>query len=213
MKKDEFLKRLECSKLIAAVKEEKHIEKAINKNLSGVFLLTGNIGVIKKYVDFFRSNDMFTFVHIEKIEGISFDKEGLEFVANYVKPDGIITTKNSLIKIAKKLNMLTIQRCFMIDTDALKKAIEISKETQPDFIELMPALMPDVIREFTKNANEPVISGGLIKTSEQMINALLNGAIAVSTGTPRLWNIDISKMYEEVSRWREQSRLQTIATQ
>ncbi|MDE4541554.1 glycerol-3-phosphate responsive antiterminator [Thermoanaerobacterium sp. R66] len=213
MKKDEFLRRLDSKKMIAAVKEERHIERAVNKNLSGVFLLTGNIAVIKKYVDFFKSNDMFTFVHIEKIGGISFDKEGLEFVANYVKPDGIITTKNSLIKIAKKLNMLTIQRCFMIDTDALKKAIEISKETQPDFVELMPALMPNVIREFTENTNEPVISGGLIKTSEQMINALLNGAIAVSTGTPRLWNVDVSKMYEEVSKWRERNQLQTLVMQ
>ncbi|MEG6566143.1 glycerol-3-phosphate responsive antiterminator [Thermoanaerobacterium saccharolyticum] len=213
MKKDEFLRRLDSRKLIAAIKEERHIERAINKNLSGVFLLTGNIGVIKKYVDFFRANDMFTFVHMEKIGGISFDKEGLEFVANYVKPDGIITTKNNLIKIAKKLNMLTIQRCFMIDTDALKKAIEISKETQPDFVELMPALMPDVIREFTENTSEPVISGGLIKTSEQMMNALLNGAIAVSTGTPRLWNVDASKMYEEVSKWREQNQLQTLVMQ
>ncbi|MBP2072639.1 MULTISPECIES: glycerol-3-phosphate responsive antiterminator [Thermoanaerobacterium] len=202
MKKDEFIERLKCNKLIAAVKEEKHIEKAINKNLSGVFLLTGNIGVIKRYVDFYRSHDMFVFVHIEKIGGISFDKEGLEFVANYVKPDGVITTKNNLIKIAKKFDILTIQRCFMIDTDALKKTIEISKEAQPDFIELMPALMPDVIYEFTKNAKELVISGGLIKTSEHMINALLSGAIAVSTGDPKLWDINISKMLEDVSQWK-----------
>lgn len=194
MKKDDFIKKLICHRLIAAVKEEKHIEKAINKNLSGVFLLTGNIGVIKRYVDLYKSYDMFVFVHIEKIGGISFDKEGLEFVANYVKPDGIITTKNNLIKLAKKLDMLTIQRCFMIDTDAFKKTIEISRETQPDFIELMPALMPDVIYEFTKNANEPVISGGLIKTSEHMINALISGAVAVSTGNPKLWDINISKM-------------------
>ncbi|WP_096233448.1 glycerol-3-phosphate responsive antiterminator [Thermoanaerobacterium sp. RBIITD] len=210
MKKDEFIKKLICHKLIAAVKEEKHIEKAINKNLSGVFLLTGNIGVIKRYVDLYKSYDMFVFVHIEKIGGISFDKEGLEFVANYVKPDGIITTKNNLIKLAKKLDMLTIQRCFMIDTDAFKKTIEISKETQPDFIELMPALMPDVISEFTKNAKEPVISGGLIKTSEHMINALISGAIAVSTGNPKLWDINISKMLEEVSQWRGQRQLQNM---
>ncbi|WKV08783.1 glycerol-3-phosphate responsive antiterminator [Thermoanaerobacterium sp. CMT5567-10] len=204
MKKDEFIERLKSNKLIAAIKEEKHIEKAINKNLSGVFLLTGNIGVIKRYVDFYRSHDMFVFVHLEKIGGISFDKEGLEFVANYVKPDGVITTKNNLIKIAKKFDILTIQRCFMIDTDALKKTIEISKEVRPDFIELMPALMPDVIYEFTKNAKELVISGGLIKTSEHMINALLSGAIAVSTGDPKLWDINISKMLEEVSQWKNQ---------
>lgn len=189
MKKDIFMERLKEFRLIAAVKEEKHIEIALNKNLSGVFLLTGNIGVIKRYVDLYKSNNMFVFVHIEKIGGISYDHEGLEFVSHYVKPDGIITTKNNLIKLAKKLDLLTIQRCFLIDSDALIKSIEITKENQPDFVELMPALMPDVIREFKKKTDLPVITGGLIQDAEQMIKAIDAGAVAVSTGNCKLWDI------------------------
>jgi glycerol uptake operon antiterminator len=191
MKKDTFIERLKKYKLVAAVKEEKHLEKALNKSLSGIFLLTGNIGVVKRFVDFYRENGFLVFVHIEKIGGISFDQEGLQFIAHYVKPDGIITTKANLIKIAKKLNLITIQRCFLIDSDAFKNAVEITKEIQPDFVELMPALIPEMIEKFRKETNLPIITGGLLQNKEQMIRALASGAIAVSTGNPELWNVKL----------------------
>ncbi|CAK9330941.1 glycerol-3-phosphate responsive antiterminator [Thermoanaerobacter kivui] len=191
MEKEAFIERLKKYKLVAAVKEEKHLEKALKKPLSGIFLLTGNIGVVKRFVDFYRENDFMVFVHIEKIGGISFDQEGLQFIAHYVKPDGIITTKANLIKIAKKLNLITIQRCFLVDSDAFRNALEITKEVQPDFVELMPAVIPEMIEKFKTETNLPIITGGLLQNKEQMIRALASGAIAVSTGNPELWNVKL----------------------
>lgn len=142
-------------------------------------------------MDFYRENDFMVFVHIEKIGGISFDQEGLQFIAHYVKPDGIITTKANLIKIAKKLNLITIQRCFLVDSDAFRNALEITKEVQPDFVELMPAVIPEMIEKFKTETNLPIITGGLLQNKEQMIRALASGAIAVSTGNPELWNVKL----------------------
>ncbi|MGI1691585.1 glycerol-3-phosphate responsive antiterminator [Thermoanaerobacter uzonensis] len=186
-----FIKKLEKYRLIAAVKDEKHIEKALNKPIAGIFLLIGNIGIVKRFVDFYRKNGCVVFVHIEKIGGISFDQEGLNFMAHYVRPDGIITTKPNLIKIAKKLGLMTVQRCFLIDSDAFKNTVEITKEVQPDFVELMPALMPEVIEKFRQEVDFPVITGGLLSRSEQMIKALKSGAIAVSSGNPDLWDVKL----------------------
>lgn len=194
MKKEIFMERLKKYRLIAAVKEEKHLEEVLEKSLSGIFLLTGNIGVVKRFVDFYKENDLMVFVHMEKIGGISFDQDGLQFIAHYVKPDGIITTKAHLIKIAKKLNLITIQRCFLIDSDAFKKAIEVTREVQPDFIELMPALIPEMIKKFKEETNIPIITGGLLQNSSQMVKALDSGAIAVSTGNPELWNIKLQNL-------------------
>ncbi|HHY78830.1 MAG TPA: glycerol-3-phosphate responsive antiterminator [Thermoanaerobacter sp.] len=191
MRKESFIERLKKYKLVAAVKDERHLEKALKKPLSGIFLLTGNIGVLKRFVDFYKENDFMVFVHVEKIGGISFDQEGLQFIAHYVKPDGVITTKANLIKIAKKLDLITIQRCFLIDSDAFKNAVEITKEVQPDFVELMPALIPSMIEKFKAETNLPIITGGLLQNKEQMIKALENGAIAVSTGNPELWSIKL----------------------
>lgn len=193
---EEFYRSLVLHKKIASVKHAKHIEKVIQASVSGVFVLTGNIGVIKRYVDFFTSHGLFVFVHLEKIGGLHPDKEGLSFVANYVKPTGIISTKSSMIQQAKKLGLLTIQRLFLIDSDALSKGIETFKEVKPDAIELMPGLVPEIVERVKQETEIPVITGGLLSTREQMIAPLKRGAIAVSTGNPELWKEDLSMIHQ-----------------
>ena len=54
-------------------------------------------------------------------------------------------------------------------------------------IELMPGIIPDVIRRFTQAVDIPVIAGGLITERKQIIDALSAGAIGVSTGSAALW--------------------------
>jgi len=126
-------------------------------------------------------------LHVEKIAGLSYDREGIKFIANYVKPTGIVTTKNSLIKLAKKFNLLTIQRLFLIDTDAFKNGITSVIENQPDAVEIMPARIPQLVKELSSKIDVPVITGGLLENREQMLEALNAGARAVSTGNPQLW--------------------------
>lgn len=45
----------------------------------------------------------------------------------------------------------------------------------------MPGIIPSVISEISVDVHQPVIAGGLVKTKEEVINALKSGAIAVST--------------------------------
>ncbi|MEJ8544282.1 glycerol-3-phosphate responsive antiterminator [Brevibacillus borstelensis] len=188
MNQAEFYERLARQKMIASVKEPKYLEKAAEAEVGAVVLSTGNIGVIKRYVDFFKSHDVPVFLHLERIGGISYDREGVAFVAHYVKPDGIVTTRNTLIKLAKKEKLLTIQRLFLVDSDALKSGLLSVKETQPDAVELMPALLPEFIAEYAQELKgTPIIAGGLIRKREQMETALQYGAAAVSVGSYSLW--------------------------
>ncbi|MED4907294.1 glycerol-3-phosphate responsive antiterminator [Brevibacillus centrosporus] len=187
MNPTEFLARLDHYKLIASVKEAKHLEKAAEANLSAVVLSIGNIGVIKGYVDFFKSRDIPVFIHLERVGGISYDREGIAFLSHYVKPDGIVTTRNTLIKLAKKQGLLTIQRHFLVDSDALKSGLQSIQETQPDAVELMPGLLPEFLEEYRSMLDTPIIAGGLIRKREQMERVLQHGATAVSVGSPSLW--------------------------
>jgi len=182
-----FIQRLKQYRLIASVKEAKNLEKAASAALSAVVLSIGNIGVIKGYVDFMKSQGIPVFLHLERIGGISHDREGIEFLAHYVKPDGIVTTRNTLIKMAKKQGLLTIQRLFLVDSDALKSGLQSVQDNQPDAVEIMPALLPECIEEFQRVLDAPIIAGGLLRTREQMLAALRSGAMAVSAGTPSLW--------------------------
>lgn len=187
MTQAEFYARLELYKMIASVKEAKYLEKAAEANLSAAVLSIGNIGVIKGYVDFFKSQKIPVFLHLERIGGISYDREGVAYIAQHVKPDGIVTTRNTLVKLAKKQGLLTIQRLFLVDSDALKSGLQSVQETQPDAVELMPALLPEFIEEYRRLLDIPIIAGGLIRKSEQMVEALHHGATAVSVGSPPLW--------------------------
>ncbi|PGT82255.1 MULTISPECIES: glycerol-3-phosphate responsive antiterminator [Bacillaceae] len=183
----EFAKRLKEDQVIASIKDPKSLDQFLNTNIQSAFLLTGNISVIKRYVDLLKKNNRFVFLHIEKIPGISYDREGLKFIAKYVKPTGIITTKSSLIQLAKKEGLLTIQRLFLVDTDAVKNGLQTVNDIQPDALEIMPALIPDMISKLRRETNLPIITGGLIQNQLQIEAALESGAVAVSTGRPWLW--------------------------
>ena len=122
-----------------------------------------------------------------QIGGISYDREGIAFLAHYVKPDGIVTTRNTLVKLAKKQGLLTIQRLFLVDSDSLKSGLLSIQDTQPDAVELMPALLPEYIEEFRSMIDTPIIAGGLLRKREQMEVVLQHGATAVSVGSPSLW--------------------------
>lgn len=188
MNQAEFYQRLHRFKMIASVKEAKFLEKAAEAQVSAVVLSTGNIGVIKRYVDLFKSRNIPVFLHLERIGGISYDREGVAFVAHYVRPDGIVTTRNTLVKLAKKEGLLTIQRLFLVDSDALRSGLQSVQETKPDAVELMPALLPEMIAEYARElGGTPIIAGGLIRKREQMEHALQFGAAAVSAGSYLLW--------------------------
>lgn len=183
----DFNRRLTEDRLIASIKDPKSLDQFLETNIQSAFLLTGNISVIKRYVDLLKKHNRFVFLHIEKIPGISYDREGLKFIARYVKPTGIVTTKSSLIQLAKKEGLLTIQRLFLVDTDAVKNGLQTVNEIQPDALEIMPALLPEMIMKLRKETACPIITGGLIHNQSQIDDALQSGAVAVSTGRPWLW--------------------------
>ncbi|MEW4286325.1 glycerol-3-phosphate responsive antiterminator [Priestia koreensis] len=184
---EEFLRRLHKDRLIASIKDPKSFDYFLETNIQLAFLLMGNISVIKRYVDALKRENRFVFLHIEKIPGISYDREGLKFIANFVKPTGIVSTKSSLIQLAKKEGLLTIQRLFLVDTDAVAHGLKVANDIQPDALELMPGLIPEMVMKVREEASVPIITGGLIRNKRQAETALESGAAAISTGSPRLW--------------------------
>ncbi len=179
------------SQVIAAIKNEEDIEKAITSNANIVFLLTGNLLNITEYLDRLKEAQKSIFIHIDFIEGLSNTKSAIKYIAQKWKPLGIITTKSTLIKFAKEEGLMVIQRMFLIDHSAISKGISICETYHPDAIEVLPGLMPNVIDHLTRQVNLPIIAGGLISSKEDIIKGLEAGALAMSTGDSSLWNFDI----------------------
>jgi len=183
----ELLECMRRNQLIAAIKSPKQLDMFLETELQVAFLQTGNISVMKRYVDLLKEQQRFVFLHVEKIPGISYDREGLQFLARFVKPHGIVTTKSSLVHLAKQEGLTTIQRLFLIDTEAMENGVESLRHIEPDALEIMPGLLTEIIAMITKRVNVPIITGGLIQHEQQVKAALQNGAISVSTGNSILW--------------------------
>ncbi len=58
MNQAQFYERLSRYKMIASVKEAKCLEKAAKAELSAVVPSVGNIGIIKRYIDFFKEHHL-----------------------------------------------------------------------------------------------------------------------------------------------------------
>ncbi|MCT1902334.1 glycerol-3-phosphate responsive antiterminator [Oceanobacillus sojae] len=179
------------SQVIASVKSPEHLDLAAASNSNVVFLLTGDLLTTSDYLDVLKKAGKQTFLHIDFIEGLSNSKNALKYIAEVWQPKGIITTRNSLIKYAKEEGLMTVQRIFLIDKNAMKKGIEMADQYQPDAIEILPGLMPSVIDELTRTTKLPIIAGGLISKEKEILEGLEAGALAISSSDPKLWNIDI----------------------
>ncbi|MBQ1995815.1 MAG: glycerol-3-phosphate responsive antiterminator, partial [Clostridia bacterium] len=127
------------------------------------------------------------FIHVDLVEGFSKDSTALNYISKEIKPDGIISTKNSQLKVAKTLGLLTVQRIFIIDSLSIATAIKASQMIEPDAIEIMPGIMPRITKQLSTSLEVPVIVGGLISEEEEIKNALSNGALGVSTSCKSLW--------------------------
>lgn len=173
--------------VIAAVRNINDIREAVDSKCEVIFLMTGHIFNIKDTVEIVKEKNKRIFIHVDLIKGVAQDKEGIKYLGQVVKPDGIVTTKRQLISCAKNENMLAIHHIFMIDTHAYLNGIKSIHQNEPDAIEIMPGLMPRVVKDLSKQIDCPIIAGGLIKSQSEVNNIIEAGAVAASISDKSLW--------------------------
>ena len=127
--------------------------------------------------------------HVDMIQGLKSDDFSTEYICQEFKPYGLISTKSSVILKAKQKGVIAVQRVFLIDSHALEKSYKLIEKTRPDYIEVLPGAMPWMIKEVKERVNIPIFAGGLIRTHEEVKNALDAGADAITTSKRELWEI------------------------
>lgn len=125
-------------------------------------------------------------LHADLIQGLKNDEYAAQYLCQEIRPFGLISTRSSVIMTAKKRGILAIQRVFMLDTMALEKSYTLLKKTQPDYIEVLPGIMPHMIAEVRERTGIPILAGGLIRSTEDVERALEAGADAVTTSNKEL---------------------------
>jgi len=173
--------------VIAAVKNTEGLEKALKSPCPVVFVLYGTICSIGKITQRIKESGKLAIVHIDLIDGLSNRDISVRFLKDTTEADGIISTKAQLIRCAKEMGFITVQRFFLLDSISLENVEKHISAGTADFIEILPGVMPKIIKRCVKDSGIPVITGGLIMDKDDVVSALGAGATAVSTTREDLW--------------------------
>lgn len=171
------------------LRDMKQFEKILNSQHDIVVFLETRVSQLIDLVKHAHQHDKKVFIHADLVQGLKADEYGIEFLIRNVKADGIISTRGNAISFVKKNNVIGILRLFALDSHALDHNLKICQRVKPDYIEVLPGVVPQIITEVQDRTGIPVIAGGLIRSEEDVLNALNSGAKAVSTSNPKLWKL------------------------
>lgn len=180
MTREELKNILNNNRYIYAIKDDNGLDKAVYNDSKVVFVLYGTVMNICNIVKKLKDNNKTVFVHIDLIEGLSPKEVAVDFIHKNTGADGIISTKQALIKYASSKGLLTVQRFFLIDSLAYSNLLKQIKNPSLDIIEVLPACSTKIISKIVDLTDLPVIASGLIQDKEDINEALKVGAVAVS---------------------------------
>ena len=174
-------------KVAASVRTDEDFKEALQSDVEVIFMQNSDILNVKEQITQAHSSGKKVLIHMDFAEGIGKDRAGLNFI-KLMGADGILTTKTGMIRSAKDIGLITVQRFFIVDSHSVDTAVESIKIARPDVIEIMPGVLEKKIREFAEKVDTPILAGGLIEFKEEVDSALEAGAKAVSTASKNLWN-------------------------
>lgn len=178
------------SKIIPATRSDEEFLAALKCEPTVIFDLDPDLMNVSAKVKKAHEVGKKYLLHLDLAKGVGKDESGLRFLKR-IGVDGVISTKVSVIKMARECDIFTVQRFFIVDSHSVHTTVDAVKSSKPDVIEIMPGTVCKVVEKLTKMINIPVIAGGLIETEQEIKDVLESGAISASTGRRDLWRDDI----------------------
>ncbi len=184
-----FQIQLETNPVIAAIKDNEGLRQCCNNdNIKIVFVLYGDICTIEGIVRQLKEADKSVMVHIDLISGLSAKEVSVDYIKKHTLADGIISTRPTIIKRAKEIALYTVLRVFILDSMAFENLSKQCSNAKPDSVEILPGLMPKIIKKIAGSIDVPLIVGGLISDKEDVVEALNANATSVSSSNVKVWN-------------------------
>ncbi|WP_272893703.1 glycerol-3-phosphate responsive antiterminator [Heyndrickxia oleronia] len=175
--------------IIPAMRGMKGFDKILKSEKKHIVFLETRLSLLLHAVKHAKQMDKQVLVHVDLIQGLKADEYGLDFLIRDMKVDGIISTRGSAITYAKRNNVTSIQRVFALDSHALENSIKMINTLKPDYIEILPGIVPFILEEVYEKTGIPIIAGGLIRTKQDIEYAFSKGAKAITTSMPLLWEL------------------------
>ncbi len=181
-------RHFEGQRIFPAARSIKEFEALLKSEFEVIILLNSHIGQLKTLIQLAKKAGKKVFMHADLVQGLKHDEYAAQFLCQDIRPAGIISTRKNVVLTAKKHKIIAIQRLFLLDSIALESSYKLLETTQPDYIEVLPGVMPHIIQEVYEKTGIPIIAGGLIREKEEVKRALEAGAVGVTTSRKDLWD-------------------------
>jgi len=178
---------MNTGRVIAALRGETDFAYAVKHGTPVLFDLAPDLNTVERRIAAVHAAGKKLFVHLDLASGIGKDESGILYLKK-LAVDGIISTRTNIIKTAREQGLFTVQRFFIVDSHSISTTLEALKASKADMLEIMPGILPRVIRTLRERIEVPIIAGGLIETEADIRDAVENGASAVSTSRRELWH-------------------------
>jgi glycerol uptake operon antiterminator len=174
--------------VIPAVRRPHDIERAIAAPSAVVYLLCGSVVTIAELVALLAAGEKTALVNIDLLAGLDGDASGVEFLERSGVA-GIISTRPETLRAARKRGLYTVQRSFLLDSQAVANALRALERFESDAVELLPApVAPRVVEAFSRAHPDVVLTaGGLVASLTEVDSLVRAGVRAVSVSDPSLW--------------------------
>lgn len=166
------------------MRDDEGLAQCLRTDIQTVFVLYGDICNISEIVRQIKDAGKIAIVHADLISGLAAKEISVDFLRRSTQADGVISTRANMIQRAEELNMIAILRVFLIDSMALDSALS-AKNLKPDAIDILPGLMPSMLRKVRQLTGLPILTGGLITEKKEVMQALEAGALAHFQYGPR----------------------------
>ncbi len=176
--------------ILPAARNVKDLERMMTLRHEYIVLLETRLAQLHMLVGLAQRHGKKVLLHADLVQGLKHDEYGAQFLCQVIKPEGIISTHSSVIATAKKHSLISIQRVFLLDSHSLETSFRVVGASRPDYIEVLPGVIPGVVREVAQRTQVPIIAGGFIQTEDDLRRILEWGACAISTSTEKLWRLN-----------------------
>ena len=154
--------------------------------------IIANIDLIKlqPVIELLSKAGKYIIVNIDSCNGLSQDKGGIDYVAE-TGAMGLLSTRLQTVQRAKKCGLVTMQKIFVTDRSTWLRSLKAVEQSEPDYVQLMPAQMLPLLPQADRNVLPPIVASGFVCNEEHAQTALLHGAIAVSSSDSALWDVNL----------------------
>ncbi|TKU37454.1 glycerol-3-phosphate responsive antiterminator [Citrobacter sp. wls757] len=154
--------------------------------------IIANIDLIKlqPVIELLSKAGKYVIVNIDSCNGLSQDKGGIDYVAE-TGAMGLLSTRLQTVQRAKKCGLVTMQKIFVTDRSTWLRSLKAVEQSEPDYVQLMPAQMLPLLPQADRNVLPPIVASGFVCNEEHAQTALLHGAISVSSSDSALWDVNL----------------------